>query len=709
MLARTLVDLLVVYWVMPVSAVLFHQWWPDSDAWHPQTVLIFFAVLRACAPYAASFQGSRAGRVLTRELFTSFHHQWQPVMRIQQLNLESDDCCERDEVSENADLARVAKLVAKALGASQSIGVDGSQNQAVALALEGFSQIGAGSGGYAVYVCHRRVWSADTKAEGEETPILLHVTPYGPSILGVMPRYVVLEFEDSIDRRGKWSEYLSQKVYEGPPVVEGYCYQGAFFSPHHFAALGAMYDKQLYTFAKACRAMCTPKAGRSPNPPTDLRSLKVFLAEGKLGRKRRRNDRQMRHLQGKIDSLTRQLETMWKKQTAPSGIILYFEGLDCSGKSSTGGLVQEALEKAGYHVSIRQYNRPPTPDQKQQPWMDRFQVPDETSSVVLAIPQGGSSEEGTAKDDNAAATNELWSACENALGQGLVWDRGPLGDFVFGELGQATRAVRQERYAEFMEFDRTLYEKNILFCKMLFVTNRDSIAQTLGKRLAQRQMAQDLHTWLQASRGGGDSPFGEEGFEGWDEITLHIDPTDFIAFNNYQRNLRIFANAALHTDADENPWLVVNTTDRYAARKQLLQAFAAQVQRFHARHPRAVHFLPPLSSFSFSSHHPRRPLQPQSPPPPQVQQQQQSPDMSGLTMAETTKGFVRPFPLPGLVALAGLLFLVFYYAEHTAFGQHVDTFVDWLSTRGPGATDNNDNDEAQDVRKRLLAALILDI
>ncbi len=50
---------------------------------------------------------------------------------------------------------------------------------------------------------------------------------------------------------------------------------------------------------------------------------------------------------------------------APKGVILYFEGLDCSGKSSTGGLVQAALEKAGYEVGMRQYNRPPTAEQRQ--------------------------------------------------------------------------------------------------------------------------------------------------------------------------------------------------------------------------------------------------------------------------------------------------------------------------------------------------------
>ena len=50
---------------------------------------------------------------------------------------------------------------------------------------------------------------------------------------------------------------------------------------------------------------------------------------------------------------------------APKGVILYFEGLDCSGKSSTGGLVQAALEQAGYEVGMRQYNRPPTAEQRQ--------------------------------------------------------------------------------------------------------------------------------------------------------------------------------------------------------------------------------------------------------------------------------------------------------------------------------------------------------
>lgn len=42
------------------------------------------------------------------------------------------------------------------------------------------------------------------------TPILLHITPYGPSICDVMPYYAVLEYETSFDRRNKWSEFVSK-------------------------------------------------------------------------------------------------------------------------------------------------------------------------------------------------------------------------------------------------------------------------------------------------------------------------------------------------------------------------------------------------------------------------------------------------------------------------------------------------------------------
>mmetsp|Transcript_31961 Transcript_31961/g.41123 ORF Transcript_31961/g.41123 Transcript_31961/m.41123 type:complete len:115 (-) Transcript_31961:624-968(-) len=82
---------------------------------------------------------------------------------------------------------------------------------------------------------------------------------------------------------------------------------------------------------------------------------------------------------------------------------------------------------------------------------------------------------------------------------GLVWDRGTAGDFVYGNLNELSPAEKKQRYEEFIAFDKQqCRDKDILFLKLLYVTNRDSIAKTLEKRLAQKKMAEDFTTWLQA-------------------------------------------------------------------------------------------------------------------------------------------------------------------------------------------------------------------
>lgn len=636
MLARASVDLLIVYLLMPISAYVFKARIVPQNSWHPITLFVILGIVRACAPFAASFQGSRVGRILARSFFQSYKNRWMPVQNVHDLNLRSDDCCEKDEISQTADLVKLGHVIAAALGKAQQIGVDGIQGQREALANEGFRQIGAGSGGYACYQCHRHVWSRGAEKEGKLVTILLHVTPYGPSILDVMPRYVFLEFEDAVDRRNKWSEFIAKQIWEGPPVVEGFCYNGAFFSPHHFAELKGMYDKQLLTYESACRAMCKPPTGRSPNPPSDLRTLKAFLAMGKRPRYLKRNMREYKKLQTGIMKVTSDLKRMLSSQwigdcTAPRGVILYFEGLDCAGKTSTGGLLDEALRGAGYDVRIRQYNRPPTTEQKLAPWMRRFEAP-ETSAMRATKNRGDSHN------------------CAGHMHTAYVWDRGPAGDFVYNpELKELSLEERNERHREFMAFDKECFGKNILFIKVLFITNRDSIASTLGKRLAQTKMARDLRMWLKSSRGG-ESGHGEIGFEGLDAVEHHIDPSDFLAFNNYQTNLRIFCNFALNTDSRENPWVVVNTGDRYAARSDLLLAFRMKLDRFKKRNVRSVSYLTALRD---------------------EEELQATPGMNETEMLE--RGFRRPLPIRLVSTLAGMMVFVWYYCEHTSFGRFSDT------------------------------------
>jgi len=574
MLSRALVDAVAGLALSTLSGLFRAHILSKDDFWHPASMLTFFGILRAVASFAASFIGSRFGRFLSRSFFLNAYHRWTPVQRVQDVNLRSDDCCERDEIDENAYLARLAKKVAKALGKSQSLGVDSMGKQEGALKDEGFHLVGSGSGGYALYECHRTI-QQDNEVAAQT--ILLHVTPYGPSILNVMPRYTVLEVEGSQDRRHVWSKTLDSWRFEGPSVLEGYCYEGAFFSPHHFAELKETYDKQLLAYDKACRNMAEARKGNKTGPPTDQPALKSFLQAGKMPKKLKKNDREFKELQRRVSNVAQRLKALMQNKggcICPRGVILYFEGLDCSGKSSTGGLVQQALEQAGFEVEMRQHNRPPTKEQKSQPWMDRFEPPDVSEEI--------SDIERAERGEQAALEVKQASGCVGHRHKAMVWDRGPAGDFVYGDLSAASAKEKNSRYREFLEFDAECKRKNILFCKLMFVTNRDSIASTLGKRLAQRKMAQDLRTWLSACRGA-DVSNEEHMLAGLDQITLHIDPTDFIAFNLYQKNLYKFINFALNTDTAANPWIVVNTTDRYNARDQLLGVFQTQVNSFNTR------------------------------------------------------------------------------------------------------------------------------
>jgi hypothetical protein len=102
-----------------------------------------------------------------------------------------------------------------------------------------------------------------------------------------------------------------------------------------------------------------------------------------------------------------------KGDESPDGVILYFEGLDCAGKSSTGNLIRDALSGAGYELDMVQYNRPPTEEQKRKPWMDRFQLPVASKSKEDASYQDV---EGQGSDGAISKTVPGKAA--------LIWDRG---------------------------------------------------------------------------------------------------------------------------------------------------------------------------------------------------------------------------------------------------------------------------------------------
>jgi hypothetical protein len=288
-------------------------------------------------------------------------------------------------------------------------------------------------------------------------------------------------------------------------------------------------------------------------------SLKDFIRRGRPLKKQKKDNKRWKQLHAEINTLSRLVSRYQKKGTAPKQVILYLEGLDCSAKSSTGGLIYRALEGCGYAVRMAQHNRPPTPEQREKPWMDRrrFERPEDMYGPGEEIPE--------------------YTA--------LVWDRGPAGDFVYGNLSTLDDATKEERYDEFRSYDTICRQDGVLFCKLLFVADKDSIASTLGKRLAHKKIARDMKTWMDANSMDHDR-------SGLDEIEHHIDPTDFVAFNKYQQNLSIFLDFARKTDdirkqaidgrqyGYENPWTVVNTAKRHPARLALLRTFEYQLKRF---------------------------------------------------------------------------------------------------------------------------------
>ena len=112
MIARTATDDLAFYIIFPIQRYLFRQDLLEyPQQFHPIALCVCIGIVRAVSPYAASFQGSRFGRVVTRHFFISSKNRWLPTQRIKDLNLLSDDCQEKDEVTQTADLVIIARLV----------------------------------------------------------------------------------------------------------------------------------------------------------------------------------------------------------------------------------------------------------------------------------------------------------------------------------------------------------------------------------------------------------------------------------------------------------------------------------------------------------------------------------------------------------------------------------------------------------------------
>jgi polyphosphate kinase 2 (PPK2 family) len=517
-------------------------------------VIVTLGFIRAVLPFAFSFTGSAIGRQLTFNTYKFANYRWKPVQSIMKFNQNAGVY---QDTLLDPELLNIAHDVAVAIGH----GKDPVETRTKMKMLD-YKVVGSGQGGYSVY---RR------QAVESQKVFLVHITPYGPSILDEMPRYIVLERKKAYHARGKskW-ELPDATIFDAALPAEasicGFTYSGAFFKSQEWAALTTRFEETVASYESACQKLGTVRSFKVKNaihsPPSDLLTLKNFIRSGHLSKKRRKDKKRWKQIEHEVNKMSKLVANYQALGRAPKRVILYLEGLDCSAKSSTGGLVLKALEDCGYAVRTAQHNRPPTPEQRKKPWMDRgrFEYPEDVYECGEDIPE--------------------YTA--------LVWDRGPGGDFVYGKFAELNLAEKMEKYEEFRNYDAVCRQEGVLFCKLLFVADKDSIASTLGKRLAHKKIARDLRTWLDANS-------VEHVREGLEEIELHIDPTDFVAFNKYKNNTSIFTEFARNTDnvghvgpqqnstiGYNNPWNVVNTCKRHPARLELLKTFEQQLKRFSA-------------------------------------------------------------------------------------------------------------------------------
>lgn len=299
-------------------------------------------------------------------------------------------------------------------------------------------------------------------------------------------------------------------------------------------------------------------------------SLKKFLDTGELRRKQKREKSDHHQLQACVAKVTKQLQSMLantKGCTAPQGVILYLEGLNCAKKASTGGLIQQALDDAGYRVEKKHYNRPPTENEKSQPWMSRFKLPDTLPAPTDGGESGGMDGDGKSNENGCTEHNHV----------AVVWNSGPAGSFVYDSLAEASDEEKSDRYREFKEFDHRCFKNNILVMKLYVVTTRDAIARRMGKHLGKEKVMQDLKAWLKASYG---DQKAEDVMARLDLKIVKNDREDFEAYNMYQSNLHTFTDFALNTDSDHNPWIVVDTANEVAAGEDVLQVFSTRLNAY---------------------------------------------------------------------------------------------------------------------------------
>lgn len=319
----------------------------------------------------------------------------------------------------------------------------------------------------------------------------------------------------------------------GPEVDRHAVLMGGALIPRKlFARMEEKLGDVLSTFEAALEAH-----GKKPLPTT-FDQLKGFIEGAKTGKAKAKDAVEDAAVQAQLDVLTARLEALQAEGRAPQNIVVYTDGPDGAGKSSTGAIVLQAIAKAGYSTDAVSF-KAPTAAEREQHWLQRFQdrgVPSEPRSARF-------------------------------------WDRGPAGDAVYGP---RTAAEVKTMAKEVRALEKSLAADGVLLFKVHIFADAPKQAETFGKRFA-RQAAADRIEGLLEKRG----QLTEPARAALDNIRSKVDGDDLralVGFDEIQAKfLRFSEQAGYH---------VVDASDRHAARLAIIAALSADLEAFAAAAPK---------------------------------------------------------------------------------------------------------------------------
>jgi len=265
--------------------------------------------------------------------------------------------------------------------------------------------------------------------------------------------------------------------------------------------------------------------------PTHVEGLKRFIALGESKGERAETARRKRHLLERVWHIARKMKAMQDQGTLPKGFVVYFDGPDGAGKSSTAKWIWRIFKRVGIESQFSAFKTPK--DSIGQPPIERYR-------------QRGRPQPQTA----------------------MFWDRGPAGDAVYGGLNRGA-CVRHAR--NFCRYEQELRNDGVMMLKAFLYATPTKQADIFGKRTARQDIANELEL-LYRQRG----QFTEKIGAAIQEIRSTIKPAEFQSIRTFDQVLPRFEDFAKLTSR-HSPTHVLDASKRYPTRLELLDAFEAQL------------------------------------------------------------------------------------------------------------------------------------